>query len=303
MRHKDKASFSGRIAATLNRLSAAEHQAVRFFQENREDVLVASAADLARKIGTSDATVIRATRALGYSGLDDMRRQLAAELRYSLSPAARLTRTLGEVRKDSSSALELTVRIHLDSLEQLRHDISTELFGTVVERLAAAPRVVVFGIGPSSAMADYLVTQLRRFGIDSLSLTQTGLLLADGLQRLRKGDLVVILAYSRVYRELDALLKRSKELKLATVLLTDTLGPVLRKRVDLVLPVARGNAQGFSTHTATLGLVEALLVGLAAERPGETIAQLKELNALRASIAGEDMELPVAGSSAKSAKR
>ena len=88
MRRKDKDSFAERIAATLNRLSAAERQAVRFFQENREDVLVASAADLARKIGTSDATVIRATRALGYSGLDDMRRQLAAELRSSLSPAA-----------------------------------------------------------------------------------------------------------------------------------------------------------------------------------------------------------------------
>jgi DNA-binding MurR/RpiR family transcriptional regulator len=303
MRRKDKDSFAERIAATLNSLSAAERQAVRFFQENREDVLVASAADLARKIGTSDATVIRATRALGYSGLDDMRRQLAAELRSSLSPAARLTRTLGEVRKESASALELTVHIHLNSLERLLHDISPELFGTVVERLAAAPRIVVFGIGPSSAMAEYFVVQLRRFGLDSLSLIQTGLLLADGLHRLRKGDLVIILAYSRVYRELDALLKCGSVLKLSTILLTDTLGPTLRKRVDLVLPVARGNAEGFSTHTATLGLIEALLVGLAAKRPADTISQLKALNALRASIAGDDMELPVAAPSAKLAKR
>ena len=303
MRRKDKDSFAERIAATLNRLSAAERQAVRFFQENREDVLVASAADLARKIGTSDATVIRATRALGYSGLDDMRRRLAVELRSSLSPAARLTRTLGEVRKDSASALELTVHIHLNSLERLLHDISPELFSTVVERLAAAPRIVVFGIGPSSAMAEYLVVQLRRFGLDSLSLTQTGLLLADGLHRLRKGDLVIILAYSRVYRELDALLKRSSVLKLSTILLTDTLGPTLRKRVDLVLRVARGNAEGFSTHTATLGLIEALLVGFAAKRPADTISQLKALNALRASIAGDDMELPVADPSAKLARR
>jgi DNA-binding MurR/RpiR family transcriptional regulator len=222
-------------------------------------------------------------------------------LRSSLSPAARLTRTLGEVRKDSASALELTVHIHLNSLERLLHDISPELFSTVVERLAAAPRIVVFGIGPSSAMAEYLVVQLRRFGLDSLSLTQTGLLLADGLHRLRKGDLVIILAYSRVYRELDALLKRSSVLKLSTILLTDTLGPTLRKRVDLVLRVARGNAEGFSTHTATLGLIEALLVGFAAKRPADTISQLKALNALRASIAGDDMELPVAD--AKLARR
>ena len=36
------------------------------------------------------------------------------------------------------------------------------------------------------------------------SLTQTGLLLAHALQRLRQGDLAIILAYSRVYPELGA---------------------------------------------------------------------------------------------------
>src|SRR4051794_31463361 len=86
-------SFAGRAAAAAN-LSAAEQAVVRFFEENREEVLVASAATLAAKIGTSDATVIRATRAIGYAGLDDLRRHLADELRLSLSPAARLTRTL-----------------------------------------------------------------------------------------------------------------------------------------------------------------------------------------------------------------
>jgi DNA-binding MurR/RpiR family transcriptional regulator len=71
------------------------------------------------------------------------------------------------------------------------------------------------------------------------------------------------------------------------------LGTTLGQQVDLVLPVARGNADWFSTHTATLGLIEALLVGVAAKRPTETIASLKNLNVLRSELAGEKMELPV----------
>jgi len=142
-------------------------------------------------------------------------------------------------------------------------------------------------------MADYLTIQLGRFGIDSLSLTQTGLLLADGLQRLRQGDLAIILAYSRVYPELEALLGRAATLGLATILVTDTLGTTLRKRVDLVLPVERGRADGLSMHTATLALFEALLVGVAAKRPAETVANLKLLNDLRARIAGKPMDLPM----------
>ena len=59
----------------------------RFFQENREEVLIASAAALAEKTGTSDATVIRAAKALGFAGMTDLRRALAGELRQSVSPA------------------------------------------------------------------------------------------------------------------------------------------------------------------------------------------------------------------------
>ena len=61
------------------------------------------------------------------------------------------------------------------------------------------------------------------------------------------------------------MLDRAGGLGLPTILLTDTLGAALRKRVDLVLPVARGRADGLSMHTATLGLIEALLVGFVAD--------------------------------------
>ena len=288
-------TFGDRAALARERLSPAEQAVVRYFEQNREEVLVGSAATLAAKIGTSDATVIRATQALGYAGLDELRRQLADELRRSLSPAARLTRTLGAVKGDAVSALRVTIDVHLQALDRLRRDLDGPKFEAALGLLAGARRVVAFGLGPSSALADYFAIQLGRFGLDSLTLTEAGLLLADGLHRLRPGDLVVALAYSRVYKEIAALLAAADRLGVPKILLTDTLEAVLGKRVDLVLPVARGKADWFSTHTATLGLIEALLVGLAATRSTETVASLKTLNALRAELAGGDMGLPLAG--------
>jgi DNA-binding MurR/RpiR family transcriptional regulator len=285
--------FTARTSAAIHRLSSAEQAVVRFFQENREEVLVGSAASLAAKIGTSDATVIRATQALGYSGLDELRRDIADELRMSLSPAARLTRTLGAVKGDASSALGVVIDIHVQALEKLRRDVSAAQFEAAIELLAKARRIVVFGIGPSSALADYFAIQLGRFGIETISLTQTGLLLADGLNRLKPGDLIVALAYGRVYQEIQTLLSQANRLQLPKMLLTDTLAATLGKKVDLVLPVARGNADWYSTHTATLGLIEAMLVGFAAKRPSDTLASLKNLNRLRSDLAGEMMDLPV----------
>lgn len=284
-------SFDDRVAERFAKMSPAEQRVVRFFQDNREEVLIASAAALALKAHTSDATIVRAAKALGFAGLDELRRTLAAELRRSLTPAERLTRTLGEVGDNPAAALALTLATHLSSLEDLRRSITPELFEKAVDAIIGARRVVVFGLGPSSAIADYLVTQLVRFGFDSISLKHTGLLFADDLRRLRDGDLVIMLAYGRVYAELSALVDEIERLGLRSMLISDTLAAVLRQRVELVLQVPRGNAEMLSLHTATLGFLEALLVGIATKRPGQTLASLRALNETRQKLAGRPMNL------------
>jgi len=276
----------------LERISPAEQRVARFFQENREEVLIASAAALAEKTGTSDATVVRTAKALGFAGMEALRRSLAGELRKNPSPANRMTRTLSEIGDDLEAAFEVTLDVHQKSIEGLRRDITPDKFGSTVQSIVDARRVFIFGIGPSSAMADYFTVQLGRFGIDTLSLTQTGLLLADGLQKLREGDLLMIFAYGRVYRELAALLDQADRCRVTKILFSDTLGAKLRNRVDWVLPVARGRADMFSMHTATLALIEAILVGVAIDRPGETVASLETLNRLRSGLAGKAMNLP-----------
>jgi DNA-binding MurR/RpiR family transcriptional regulator len=155
-----------------------------------------------------------------------------------------------------------------------------------VDRLAAARRIVVFGIGPSAAIAGYFAFQLNRFGIAAAGLSDTGQSLADGLHRLRRGDLLVALAYTRPTPELEALLDRADQLGLGKILLSDSLGGPLAGRIDLSLAVERGRADRISMHTATLGLIEALLVGVAAKRPNETVKSLMSLDSLRARLAG-----------------
>ncbi len=95
----------------------------------------------------------------------------------------------------------------------------------------------------------------------------------------------------RVYAELEVLLERVESLGLKSIIVTDSLANTLRKRVGLVLPVARGHAELFSMHTATLGLIEALLVGIAAARPKESLESLRLLNAAREKLAGSRAKL------------
>jgi DNA-binding MurR/RpiR family transcriptional regulator len=280
-----------RLLARSTDLSPAVLRVAHYIATHREETLVSSAAELATKLKTSDATVVRTAKALGYQGLNAMRQSLADELRQDLSPADRVARTLKEVSGDLAKAFDTTLDLHLESVSAIRDSISPTLFRKTVDHILRANRVAIFGIGPSSAMANYFAIQIARFGLNAFTLTDTGLLLADQLLRLREGDLMLIMAYGRVYPELGALFDRADHAKLSRILMTDTLGPKLGKRSDLVLQIPRGRTDRFSLHTATLAFLEALLVGIATQRPKETIDSLTDLNRLRANLAGKTLAL------------
>jgi len=284
--------FEDRVNAHIGQIRQAEQRVARFFLDNREETLIGSASSLANQVGTSDATVIRTVKALGFSGMDEMRRNLANEMQANPSPSNRLARTLNEVNDELISALDLTLDIHQQSLERLRHDIKSEDFEKAIKYIVDANRAYIFGIGPSSAMANYFSIQLERFGIQAVSLTQTGLLLADRLLHLKQGDLMMIFAYERVYPELVTILDQAAKHNVSTVLFSDTLGPKLDDQVNLTLSVQRGRTDMLSMHTTTLALIEALLVGVAKTQPEETMASLKLLNQIRAEVAGKRMDIP-----------
>lgn len=284
-------TFNDRLSAAYDALSPAEKIVAQFFQENREEVLMASASSMAAQAGSSDATVVRTAKALGFSGLEDMRRTLAREIRDGISPASRMARTIREVGNDLDSALQVTLDINQNSLEELRRDITPTLFENVVGEVINARRIAIFGIGPSSAMAEYLSIGLGRLGLDTISLTQTGLLLADKIQHFQQGDLLVIFAYGRVYRELAVLLDQADQRVMPSILISDTLGPKLHHRVSHVLPVARGRMNMLSMHTATLALIEALMVGVAMKRSKESMASLEALNEIRTALSDQNMDI------------
>ena len=284
-------TFTDRFDASYDKISPTEKIVARFFQANREEVLIASASSLAKQAGVSDATVVRTAKALGFSGLEELRRTLAAEIRDSTSPARRMARTISEVGSDLNSALQVTLDINQASLEGLRKDISPELFKATVYSVLDAHRIFIFGVGPSSAMADYFSIGLGRLGLETISLTQTGLLLADKIQHFKQGDLLLIFAYGRVYSELAVMLDQADLHKMPKILFSDALGPKLRHRVTHVVPVARGQMNMLSMHTATLALIESIMVGVAMKRSKESLASLEALNQIRAALSEQPMDL------------
>lgn len=279
--------FGERLAAALPGLTPACRRVARFLTENRPLALALSAAELAERTGTSDATVVRTVQSLGFSGLPALKRELADALAAApADPAAALRGTLAEAGTDATAAMDLAIDRQREAVEALATPEARATLRAAVAALHPARRILVFGIGPSAALARYVATLLARAGRATRALDASGIALADQMLDLGADDGVLVLAYGRAYREVVALFGEARRLGLTVVLVTDSLDRSLARHADVVVPARRGRAHRVALHGATLVALEAIALGLAAMDGPRALASLDRLNDLRAAIAG-----------------
>jgi DNA-binding MurR/RpiR family transcriptional regulator len=272
-------------------LSPAERRVAAFLAASREEAPFLSALEIAKRLGTSDATVVRTVKALGYPGLPALRDELIEDLRARVTPAARLERSLEELGSHPAAILEHVLELQIGFLTEARRTIRPDAFARAVDVLETAERVVVSGLGPNGALCEYFVRRLRRFLRTAEAVDATGLRLADALLSFRAGDALVLVVYEALDDDSNATLERANEVGVPVVLVTDTLGAALADRVTAALTAPRTRAGSLSTVTTTVAVMDALLLGVAARDRERALSGLSELNRLRRRVAGRHVPL------------
>jgi DNA-binding MurR/RpiR family transcriptional regulator len=275
-------SLQDRIAAHLARMSRAERKVAEYLRTNSHDAIFATAEQIAAAAGTSDATVVRTARTLGYSGL--------LELRHSLTQQVVAATSLALPPDDHgegaapASVLERVFAEATQRLAETLRRVPEEAFAATVDALDDAREVLAFGIGPSEMVARYLALKLCRIGRRARATGATGFRLADDLLGLGAGDVVVLYSPSRMIAEIGIVLDHARSVGARSVLVTDSLGPVYADRVDVVLPsvhVARATTGEALTSQV---LTDALLLGLTARDQPSVTSHSELLTALRSEL-------------------
>ena len=248
-----------------------------------------SAEEIVATVGTSDATVVRTAKSLGYANLRELRRALADDTDET-DLATRLRATIG----DSPSAhdvLATAVEGHLEALDTLLRRVPAAEFDIAAGVLSGATHVWWCGTGPSAHLASYAAFLCRRLGTPSGALTHSGTDHADELLALRADHAVVVLAYGRVHPYVRVLLQHAADVGAQVVLVTDTLGRRLPLPIAAQLNAGRGSPGLFATHGPTIVLLEALVLAMAAAHPARSDKSLATLNDLRQSLAGKRVDV------------
>ena len=225
---EDLNGFRQRLEDHLPNLTRSQQRIASYLLANYDEAAFLHAADLAQHLNVSEATMVRFARAIGYDGFRELRRCLQALFRAKATPASRLQRKLGELASSQGHVLTKVLDMEVQYLTEASHSIEPADFDRAVELLLSAQTVFVFGSGPSGILADLAELRLRRLGILTIAMTESGRHLLEKLQLLKTGDVVLATGFHYVRPELVAVLEHARAMDCRSILLTDTLGHALR---------------------------------------------------------------------------
>lgn len=272
-------------------LSAGERAVAHYLQRHPEETAISSAAKLGDATGTSDATVIRTARKLGFEGLNDLKHSLVEHLARRRDPAQVLDDRVQRLRPAQHGVLRPVIDAGLALLGEVPALVESDEWSRTVAALNEAEHVWVYGIGPGASVAEHLALSLRRVGKEADSWTATGFGLADDLLRLRPAHAVVAVAPLRVFREIGILLDHAHRVGATSVLLTEATDEGRGTRADVLLPLPDSTDGAANELIAPLTILHALVLELVAAQRSSAVDHYQRLNALRTEIAGTELDV------------
>jgi len=284
--------FHQRLEDHLPVLTKSQRRIAAYLLASYDEAAFLSAADLAERLKVSEATIVRFAQAIGYDGFRELRRCLQELFRDNASPASRLQVKLGELANSQAPVLTQVLDMEVQYLTEASHSIESVDFDRAVSVLLGGQSIFVFGSGPSAILAELAELRLRRLGILTVAMTESGRHVLEKLQLLQPGDVVLATGFHYVRAELVTVLNHARALGCRSVLLTDTLGPVLRSEVDVILAARRGPVSTFHSLTVPMAIMNALILAVAMARPDQSLAALNRLEQLR-SLSGLDVPVQV----------
>ncbi|MFF2779062.1 MurR/RpiR family transcriptional regulator [Streptomyces sp. NPDC058052] len=230
---------------------------------------------LAELTGTSEATVVRTARLLGYPGYRDLRLALAGLAAQQQS--GRAPSVTADIAVDDPVA-DVVAKLAHDERQTLADTaaaLDTVQLGAVAAACATARRIDVYGVGASGLVAQDLVQKLLRIGLVAHAHSDPHLAVTNAVQ-LRSGDVALAITHSGSTGDVIEPLRVAFEHGATTVAITGRPDGPVSQYADHVLTTSTARESelrpaAMSSRTSQLLVVDCLFTCVT-QRTYETAA-------------------------------
>lgn len=268
------------VRQTLPRLSSSEARVAEAIIADPTVVVDLTITDLAQLCGTSLSTVARFCQTLGYTGYREFRMEVARSISREAAERDRFGLADSDIHPDDSAA-EVVAKIAFQevlAIEQTAQGLDVAVLDHVVDAIAGAGHVDLYGFGASGLTAQDLQQKLSRIGISAFCSVDVHLALVSAALR-RPGDVAIGISHSGLTTETIHALTVAGEAGATTVAITNSPESPIADAAESVLTTqARESTYrmgAMSSRIAQLALVDFLFVRVAQRRHEEVAEPLR----------------------------
>lgn len=258
----------------LARLSPRRREIIRPALEDPRQFVLLSVRDLAKKLGTDPATMVRIARAMEFESYKEFQIYLH-ELSVARATSLETMRS-APAQGSTTSLLQAALDQELKNLRALYNVVDLKRVAAVAKRVWKARRVLLLGGDVAVSLVTYLEYHLRILGLPVSSATMPGLAV-HSVRSLGKNDLVIAISFRRGLRMTVEGLEQARKQGAYCIGITDTyISPIARFANEVYL--ASVETLSFNTsYVAPMALLNLLLVACAEDRRMHTLAIVKKV--------------------------
>lgn len=263
------------------RLTKTERIVADYFLEHMESLYFMTAKDIAMALHTSDTSVIRLCRTLGYRGFRELQQQLQQELSQMLSQD-KYVLPYEQVSEKAERSRDSGLAQHLDlAIQNLRSTYRKNDPGKLrqaVDLLLKSDHIFIGGFRGSAAAACYLGVLLAQYTGHVEYAVRADSSCVESVLDYGDSDCIVLIGMERYSKMACTLADMARENHCRLIAIVDKFTAPLAHHADVVLTCDAESLTPLNSYLGMFFLIEALSIELSRCRGVYTQTRLEHLN-------------------------
>ncbi len=243
------------IKVQYDEMGRAEKKLADWILENPNGLLPLSITELADKCKCSEATVVRFSKRLGFSGYQELKISIARE---SSQPSVNESITKDD---DCGEVFQKIVDDIYCSLEMTKKVLDKDELQRAAHKIMNANKILIFGLGNSASVILDMHHKLLRCGLNAMSYSDNHMQ-AIAAAQTDENDVVIGVSLSGSSKDIVENLKTAKENGAATIAITNAGKSPILKHSDIVLYTSsdelKYNILGLNSRVSQLAIINTL---------------------------------------------
>jgi DNA-binding MurR/RpiR family transcriptional regulator len=256
-------TLSEEIRSRFEEFSRSQKDVGQYIVDHLDEAAFHTAEELARRANTSSSTVVRFAQALGFEGFPELQQCARDEYRRQRETGG-LTETVATTPLFPIDQTEFEAALAADhtNVEETARKIDRDEVAAAVESISRAERIVLCGTDQMAFFASYLRHLLMLLDLRCevvASPSQEGL---ARLGRIDENTLLIGFSAGRPHPLVVRAMKLARHRSASTIAISDATLSEVTKLGDQRLYYSSNSPAYVRSHSALLGLVQALAYGV-----------------------------------------